>query len=395
MRLGVLTTSYPQGPDDSAGNFVMHMAHALAERGHQVEVCAPEPAGLALKVHHANVTTHWVPYLRPRRWQRTFYRAGVLDNLKHDPLAWLGLAPFMIAFAHNVRRRAAEWDAVLSHWALPCGLIGGRHRAHRPHVAVLHSADVHLLQRLPFAAQLAEKIVSDADHLVFVSAALKENFRALLPTSAHDGFDGKARVLPMGFTPQLEHGATREALRAQLGMTKFTLLMLARLVPVKGPEIALAALGGNSGIECWVAGDGPQRQHLQALGAKLNSPVRWLGQVPSSIRDQLLKAADVLVVPSRVLPSGRTEGMPCCIIEAMHAGLPVVASAVGGIPEWVRHGQTGWLVAPGDAAALRKVIQHLQNNPSHGTRCAEAARQAVEHLSWNHQAALYEQLLTR
>lgn len=394
MRIGVLTTSYPQSPGDSAGSFVMHMAHALAERGHQVDVCAPEPAALPPEPKHNGVTTQWVPYLRPRSLQRSFYKAGVLDNLKRDPLAWCGVPSFMVMFNSAVRRQIERWDSVISHWALPSGLIASRLRGERPHIAVLHSADVHLLRRLPFAASLASKIACGADHLVFVSAALRDIFRSSLEPSAHNTFDAKAHVLPMGFACQLSSsGSTREALRAQLGMTKFTVLIVARLVPIKGIDIALAAMRSVSSAELWVAGDGPQGRHLQTLAVQLGTNVRWLGHVSAALRDQLLNAADVLVAPSRVLPSGRTEGMPCSVLEAMYAGLPVIASAVGGIPEWVRPGDTGWLVPPDDPSGLAEAIRHVQSNPNEGRRRGVAASHAVAHLTWDHQAAFYEHLL--
>ena len=102
-----------------------------------------------------------------------------------------------------------------------------------------------------------------------------------------------------------------------------------------------------------IVGDGPERQSIDGLieSAGLRDRVELLGE-RDDVRD-VLSHADLFVL------SSRSEAMPMSILEAMAAGLPVVASNVGGVPEVVVDDQTGLLVPPGNAAALASAIERL------------------------------------
>jgi glycosyltransferase involved in cell wall biosynthesis len=120
-----------------------------------------------------------------------------------------------------------------------------------------------------------------------------------------------------------------------------------------------------------IAGDGPDRAGIEAaIRHDGGAPVELLGErddVP-----ELLAAADVFVLPSR------SEGMPLSVLEAMAAGVPVVASAVGGVPELVVDGVTGVLVPPGDAAALAAALARLAGDAAERERMGAAARRRAE-----------------
>jgi glycosyltransferase involved in cell wall biosynthesis len=106
-----------------------------------------------------------------------------------------------------------------------------------------------------------------------------------------------------------------------------TVLVAARLVPVKGVDVAIAAMQHiRRAAQLVVAGDGPERARLAAA-----QPHGLLGEVTTAQRDELLRTASVVVVPSRIVPNGRTEGTPAIAIEALAAGVPVIASSVGGL----------------------------------------------------------------
>jgi glycosyltransferase involved in cell wall biosynthesis len=141
-----------------------------------------------------------------------------------------------------------------------------------------------------------------------------------------------------------------------------------------------------------LVGDGPDRSILEQQAARyhLSQRVTFMGEqtdVPS-----LLAAMDVLALPSL------HEGMPNVVLEAMTAGLPVVASRIGGVPEVVIHGETGWLVAAADPGALCNAIINLLNDPSRAQAMGKAGRQRVERLfnlldTISITESLYEQLM--
>jgi glycosyltransferase involved in cell wall biosynthesis len=152
----------------------------------------------------------------------------------------------------------------------------------------------------------------------------------------------------------------RAAVREELGIGPDVVVLgtVGGLIPHKGHAVLIDALGilraaGRSeAIQLIVVGDGPQRERLERRAASrgLGSAVRFLGE--RSDVELLLAAMDIYVHPSL------TEGLGSSIADAFSAGVPVIASRTGGIPEIVRHGETGWLAPPGDAGFLADTIAH-------------------------------------
>ena len=148
--------------------------------------------------------------------------------------------------------------------------------------------------------------------------------------------------------------------------------VIARLQPEKGVANFLEAAARVSRISpetrFVVVGDGPLREELLGFAKRgaLRERVRFLGYRADA--RALVGLLDVLVVPSL------TEGSPLIVLEAMAAGVPVVASAVGGIPDQVRHGEEGLLVPPDDPDALAETLGTLLRNPTRARRLGEAGR---------------------
>ncbi len=397
MRIGLLTTGFPRFAGDVAGSFVLGFARALSEQGHRVEVLAPEPPERLEKPSmDANVELTWVPYLRPRALERTFYGAGVLDNLRLDPRAFLGLGPFSLSLLAHASARVSGWDALVSHWALPCALAAALVRGARPHLSVLHSADVSLLERLPGRALLARRLVRGASAMVFSSRELRRRFSALLDPLERAEQGARMHVCAMGIdegaapTP----GGARRALRARLGLERFTVLSLGRLVPIKGLEHAIDAVAGLADIELVIAGEGPMREALAQRARSRGAQVRFVGRVVGAEKEAWLSAADAFVLPSVPLASGRTEGMPTSVLEAMQAGLPVIATQSGGLPDVVEHGVNGFLVSPGSSAEIRDAVSRLQRDRSERRRLAARARDTARAYEWNNLGPHFSGLIT-
>jgi glycosyltransferase involved in cell wall biosynthesis len=395
VRIGLLTTSFPRFEGDVPGQFVLGFARALAREGHRVEVLAPEPAEVRPlprfetpargSTGFAPVALRWVPYLRPRALQRTFYGAGVLDNLARDPRAFLGLAPFPLALRAAALRHGERWDALESHWALPCALVAGSVTGGRPHLAVLHSGDVALLERLPGRRALARRIARGAGAMLFSSRDLRARFLALLDPLERGERAGSMHVCAMGIAPpDAGPSPARDTLRHELSLSGFTLLSLGRLVPIKGLEHAIDAVAELAGVELVVAGDGPLRAALSARARRQRARVRFVGELRGAAKEAWLRAADAFVLPSVVLASGRSEGSPTSLLEAMQHGLPVIASRQGGIPDLVEHGHNGLLVPPGERGALREAIAALRDAPPSQRAAHDAAgRQTAADYEWD------------
>jgi glycosyltransferase involved in cell wall biosynthesis len=171
--------------------------------------------------------------------------------------------------------------------------------------------------------------------------------------------------------PARARDEVRAALAAELGLDhgvgsgRALVLAVGRLAPQKGYDVLLDAARGWTDLDrpplVVVAGDGPLGPGLQARIEAERLPVRLLGH-RADVPD-LLRACDLVVLPSV------WEARPLVAQEALRAGRPLVATAVGGIPELV--GEAAVLVGYGDAAALRDAVARLLADP------AECARLAV------------------
>jgi glycosyltransferase involved in cell wall biosynthesis len=191
------------------------------------------------------------------------------------------------------------------------------------------------------------------------------------------GRDEDRRVVHYGIERKvLLRRRPRGAIRRRLGLAPRDLLVLqlGNLKPQKDPlTFARAAVRAGKSLpraRFWMAGDGPLRGETLALARAGGLATRfrvlgWRRDVPD-----LLAAADVLVLTSRF------EGLPLAVLRAMTAGLPVVATAVNGTPEAVRHEETGLLVTPGDDAATASAIVRLGRDPALRRRLGRAAREA-------------------
>jgi colanic acid/amylovoran biosynthesis glycosyltransferase len=157
----------------------------------------------------------------------------------------------------------------------------------------------------------------------------------------------------------------------------FKILALGRFVIKKGFAFLMAACHllaqGGLDFELTLAGDGPEKGHLQELVEKyqLGAKVIFPGFVNRGQVSRLLAETHLFVMPSIVAPSGDRDGTPTVIAEALLHEVPVVATRVCGIPEMVRPGATGWLVPPEDSQALAAAIREALADP------AEAHRRAL------------------
>ena len=158
---------------------------------------------------------------------------------------------------------------------------------------------------------------------------------------------------------------------ADPGLGHPLVLAVGRLHPQKGYDVLLAARADFGEVVVAVAGDGPLADSL----AEQAPDVRWLGR-RRDVAD-LLAAADVVVLPSR------WEARSLTAQEAMRAGRPLVATAVGGLPDLVRDGAV--LVPPGDVAALAAAVRGLLADPVAAAALGERARAVAE--TWPDEAA--------
>lgn len=185
-------------------------------------------------------------------------------------------------------------------------------------------------------------------------------------------------VLPGLDLDEFRSTVNRDKVRVDLGVEagKHLVLYVGRLRPVKGVEYGIRAfamaLSQNLDLHMVLAGEGEQREELQALVKSLgiSERVSFLG-VRNDLPD-LLSAADSVLMPSL------TEGFPRVAVEAMAASKPVIATEVGGVPEAITHGESGILVQAKDIEGMSAALVDLVRNAELQSRLSTAARNHVE-----------------
>jgi glycosyltransferase involved in cell wall biosynthesis len=231
------------------------------------------------------------------------------------------------------------------------------HLHHRAHA---HGGDVFLLARVPGGASLARLLCRSGAELVFASADLRDRF-ARLCGDAPEALGARTCVQPAPCDSslfRLRPVVERHGLRSRLGLERFTVLAAGRLVPIKGYDVLVHAVGHLPARErptLVIAGSGPEEPRLRRLAAACAVDLRLPGLVSAATLAEWMAATDLFVHPCRSLSNGRSEGAPVVVREALAAGLPVIASALGGLLELAGHERLT-LVVPENPSALAAKI---------------------------------------
>ena len=211
-----------------------------------------------------------------------------------------------------------------------------------------------------------------ADLVIAVSKRMADTlresgYRPTMVTHIHNGVDLR----------KVTARRSRDEVRRELGIDRETFLIgtAGRLSPVKGHAGLLRAarliLQKEHGAKFLIVGGGPLERELIDTAARLQVDGACLFPGPRTDVHDLIAAMDIFVLPSL------DEGIPMAILEAMALGTPVVATAVGGVPEVVQHGVTGLLVEPGNEAALAGACLELARDRDRAQRLGAQARRVV------------------
>lgn len=300
-----------------------------------------------------------------------------------ERLARLGIEPRPIEVERLVsptavrrvrdRLRALAPDVVHTHLAYSDALGGIAARSlSLPTVSTIHVMHVDPGWRESAREQLIRRVRrACAARTIFVSDAARRDFLARTGTPPEGTVTVHNGVLA---EPRPGAGA---AVRAQLGIAPSDLVvgMLSVLRPGKGHEDAIAAVrelrARRPELRLLIAGDGPLRADHERAAADLGDAVVFAGYRDDALA--VLDSVDLLLHPSRF------DAFPTALLEAMSAGVPIVASAVGGIPEIVADGETGTLIDPAaGAAGIAAGLTPLLDDAALRTRLAAAGRARYE-----------------
>lgn len=373
MKILLINSEYPP-IGGGAGNASAHLAQALARRGDEVTV---------LTVRHGEL-----PPVEAQGPVRVVRAAGL--RRRADRSGAIEQAGFLLSGTIGVWRLLRTWrpDVTLAFFGVPCGAVALVLQATRgiPYIVSLRGGDVPGFRPYDFAlyhrlmGPLIRRVWREARAVVANSHGLRQLANAFEPGVP-------VEIIPNGV--DLARFAVPER-----PWDPARMLFVGRVVYQKGLDVLLEALAGLRDLpwELVVAGDGSQRERLGNCARELGigDRVEFVGWLRG---DELLQAytqANLFVFPSR------HEGMPNAVLEAMAAGLPVIASRIAGSEELVAPDESGLLVPADDVAALRQALAKLLPDGPRRARLGGAGRRRVEqHYTWDGVAAAYHTLLTQ
>jgi glycosyltransferase involved in cell wall biosynthesis len=340
VRIGIINSIRAYGGGEK---WALRSAGLMRERGHAVTIICAPGSDLEARCREADLPC-------------------VTVRMRHDvsPAGVLGLARALSRASADAavccNERAARL-AALAHRLMPGG---------RPVLLYRNGLEASFKNKTHNRVVVAPRVA----RFVANSEAVRREMLAFGWIPAE-----RLGLIYNGVDVQAIRGADPAGVREELGAgpEDVVLLSAARLVPEKGHALLLEALAVlPATATLWIAGEGPEaaslRERAAALG--LGERVHFLGfraDVP-----RLLRAADALCHPSS------REGAPNIVLEAMAAGLPVVALDASGTGELVADGETGLLSAPGDPEALRRNLEAVVRDADLRRRLGEAGLKRVK-----------------
>ncbi len=383
QRVAYVMSRFPHLPE----TFILREMVALESRGWQIllyplifqrqEVIHPEARPWIARAWRAGFFSPKVlgSNLRlllrsPRRYLETL--GQVLWENRTSPkflLRAIILWPKSVALAQEMVSR--EVPHIHAHYATHPALAAWI--VHRltgiPYSITVHAHDIFVCH-----AMLETKL----RHAALI-VAISEFNRRYLGALFGNWIAAKTHVVHCGIDPARYAGEIRQWHNGE----RFEIIHTGSLQPYKGQRylVEACALLRERGIpfRCRLIGGGELeadlRERIRALG--LEEQVHLLGAKTQNEVAALLAESHCYVQPSVVTPSGKMEGIPVSLMEALASGLPVVATDISGIPELVRPEETGWLVPEKDPAALADALEWVYRHPAEAVRRAEAGRALV------------------
>jgi glycogen(starch) synthase len=378
VHIGFLTIESPFDPSRGGGiaAYLRGMVAGLIQAGHRVTVIAGareagtrhERSGVLRVVHIHLPALHW--YLAKMRF---------------------GVEPFVLPLRqvewslkfYAVARRVFAEDPVDVLESSETGALLLAYSGTAPLIVRLHGSDYIFRKHMGESLRRGSRWNHCLEQAVWKRArrlTSPSRFQAKEVLREMGWKPNRIDVIPNPIAPELQTEAMQRAGAAEEHGGEATILYTGRLAPVKGVRPLLQALEEVQRTEChtrcvlagpWQMREKPEHLGLEKTGRLEGVGISWLGHVPWHKLNEWYRQATVFIMPSYY------ETFGISVVEAMAFGLPVVATAAGGLSEVVEDGVTGILVPPGDSHAMAQAILSLLRDPDLRRRMGQAGRERV------------------
>ena len=382
IKVLFLTTSFPLTEDSASGVFTLRLIENFPP---EIDVTVLTP-GYTRELKFQENKKYKLNCFRyaPRPWQLIAHQPGGIPVAfkKHHGL-FLLLPLFILSMFIYCFRLSRNIDIIHANWSTN-GVISGIAGllTNTPVVTTLRGADVERIQNSAIDRYILRLCMKMNNKVITVNNAIHAHVKKYYPLLSH-----KLVTIPNGVGKDfLEISLHRSEKKGK----KVRFATIGSLIPRKGLNIviqALSKLKNLENIELVIIGEGQEKETLKSLTLQLglSDYVRFLGNVPPSYIPGELANTDVFVLTSF------SEGRPNVVLEAMAAGVPVIASNIDGVNELIQDDETGLLFDPGDVECLAIQMERLINDHEMRARLGEAGRNYIiqNGLTWEKTAQNY------
>ena len=378
MKIGVITSAYPEFEDDPHGIFVHRLMREISKHGHEVHILAPYTGGKT-KYALEGVQVERFHYFYPKKFQRLCGRSGMIDNVKEGLFVKLQVSTFILFNIVHSLRKLKDMDLIHVHWLIPNGLGAlFAKKIHKiPYISTIYGEEVYLSQRYKLEFSLRNFVNNSSKSITISKATLNSCIDIGLKKEELD-------IIPFGVDIDFY-----KPLKIPKDENTFQILAVGYLIERKGFEYLIKAvkevLKVHENIQLTIVGSGPLEEKLKNIIKELNleSNAKIMKNVSDEELLHLYNLSDLFVLPSVVDSQGNTEGLGVVLLEAMACRLPVIGSDTGGIPDIIQDGETGLLVPEKDISGLSKAVLSLIENEDLREKLAVNGYNRVkERFSW-------------
>lgn len=382
-RVLVTASTFPRWKDDTEPRFVLDLCEALTEY-YDVTVLVPAAPGALDREKIGNVRVIRYHYFPIHKWENLCYPGAIVPRIKERKIRIL-LVPFLIfSLYFQLFKRLKDYDLVHAHWIIPQGIVQSMFK--KPFIVTGHGGDVTSLN-VPILRKIKEKCLKKASYVTVVSDFLKKEVELICKVE-------NIAVEPMGCNTTTFCSSIYRQQNYFGQNEKKVVLFVGRLAEKKGVTYLIEAMKKVDAVLV-IVGKGPLENELRQQAEAMGERILFLGAKTHEELKTIYASADVFAVPSVTARDGDKEGVPTVIVEAMASGLPVVATRHSGIPELIRDGENGFLVAEKDVDKLAESINKLLKDEKLAAQFIEEGKKTAEYYDYKEIAKRYEKIYSQ
>lgn len=353
MKIAILVSMYLPKWLGGAELATKYIAEHLLKGGSEVYILTSQDKGL----------------LREERRGKLF-----VQRISYPKIKILGVALFWLKLFFSLRKIRPDIIHCQGLQIAPSALLAKKFLG-LPYLVYCHGSDVYLPWK--FKSLISEQVLKNANAVVALTEDMKKKVEEL--------YNRKIFVIPNGIELKNFKNLSKDIARQKLKLAKEEkfLVFVGTLKQVKGLKYLIEAVkilkGKMPEMRLLIIGEGGEKENLQEQveKLKLKQNVIFFGKLANEKIPEYMIASDIFVLPSL------SEGLPVTVLEAMAAGLPIVATQVGGLPEIVKQGQNGFLVEAKEPEILaQKILTLLSDEKLRNSMSLNNQKEAKKY-SWD------------